>query len=104
MSVDRATFVERFPEFSEMNDVGEAQPVLDRALRDAQRFVGQKAWGPRWEDGVFVKTAELLTMTPFGENMRLKDGTSPYSRMFREMQVSLGVRFALAGATGDGLY
>jgi hypothetical protein len=97
MAVDRATFVADFPEFTEMAADSDAQLVIDRALRDAKRFCGQKQWGTRWQDGVFVKAAELLSMTPFGENMRMKDGKSPYTALFRSMQVSLPYRFAAPG-------
>lgn len=108
MAVDRDTFVLNFPEFTEMASDGSgdlplgAPEVIDRALRDAARFVGRKQWGTRYEDGVFVKAAALLALTPFGENMRLK-GTmsSPYAEMFRDMQRSLPYRFALTGGGTD---
>lgn len=96
MAADRATFIVEFPEFEEMNTL--APEVLDRALRDAQRMVGQRAWGVRWQDGVFVKTAELLALTAFGENMRLRGQlASPYGEMYKQMQRSLGLRFGLSG-------
>lgn len=98
MAADLATFIVEFPEFEEMADPTSGAPeVLERALRDAKKLVGLKAWGDRWQDGVFVKTAELLALTPFGENMRLRDGTSPYGRMYRQMQLALGMRFAIVG-------
>lgn len=79
----------------------DAAVCVDRALRDAKRFCGQKQWGTRWQDGVFVKAAALLALTPFGENMRLQGKlSSPYAEMFRSMQLSLPYRFALAGGNG----
>jgi hypothetical protein len=102
MAVDVDTFVLNFPEFEEMADDSTGVPdVIERALRDARRFCGQKQWGTRWQDAVFVKAAALLALTPFGENMRLQGKlSSPYAEMFASMQRQLHYRFALVG--GDG--
>lgn len=101
MAIDRASFLQLFPEYNEVNDEPMCQPMIDRCLRDAQIFVDAAVWGDRYEAGVFYKAAHLLAMSPFGENARLQgDRTSSvYSVVFEDMLKALPVRGVCAGAS-----
>jgi hypothetical protein len=97
MAVDATTFVTEYPEFAECQTVAPA--LIARALRQAAGFCDARAFGSRYQDAVFCKAADILAMTPFGENARLKtDPTqSCYSVVFRQMLLALPLRMGVAG-------
>lgn len=101
MAITRASFVQQFPEFEEINAEPMCQPMIDRCLTSALMFVDAAVWGARFEAGVLYKAAHLLAMTPFGENARLQgDRTSSvYSVVFEDMLKALPVRGVCAGAS-----
>lgn len=103
MVIDGATFVLEYPEFLECYDT--APRLIQRALRQGAAFCDSGVWGSRYADGVFCKAAEILAMTPFGENARLKGdpSTSGYAITFAQMLQSLPIRIGLAGGVGSDL-
>jgi hypothetical protein len=97
MAIDNATFVERFPEFAEIDTSYPAQ--VTARLDAAKHFVSASLWGSRYEDGVFYKAAHLLAMSPLGENARLESGVdTTYDVVFRSMLLSLPVRGLVSGS------
>lgn len=96
MAIDVTTFLTRFPEFTKTNT---AQPgLIDQCLEDAQHFVDATRWGNRYEAGVLLKAAHLLSMHPLGESARLNkwDDRTIYGSMFDDMRRALPVRMMLA--------
>jgi len=57
MAVTVADFLIRFPEFADLAD-----QRIELFLADAQLEVGQSAWGPLYEKGVFLLTAHFLQL------------------------------------------
>ncbi len=99
MSIDAATFVSERPEFKEAYEESGSTAVITSALRDAAMFVDSAVWGDRYQGALFVKTAELLAMTPFGENARLKGApdSSGYAVIFNQMLLALPMRVMVSG-------
>lgn len=96
MAITSAGFIDAFPEFTEALDLQPA--MVESAIKRAQAFVGVKAWGDRYEAGVYQKAAHLLAMSPFGENLRIdaKQATA-YGVVFQEMVQALPLRVLVAG-------
>lgn len=99
MAVDAATFVSEFPEFQA---VLTSQPALvDRALRAAQLQVDAVVFASAYQDAVFLMAAHHLAMSPYGENLRLKDPTqSLYLEQFNRLSNSRRPRVMVGGGFG----
>lgn len=76
MAIDVAGFKSAFPEFGQAPDATVAEKLAS-ALRQTDSGV----WGNQYEDGVFLRTADLLAKCPYGRKMQLvnKDGSTAYS-------------------------
>jgi hypothetical protein len=76
VAIDVASFKSAYPEFGQAPDA-----TVQEKLSSAQRQTDSGVWGTQYEDGVFLRTADLLAKCPFGRKMQLvnKDGTTAYS-------------------------
>jgi hypothetical protein len=92
MAIDTASFLQRFPEFTQTND--ENPTLIPACLQDATYFCDPVRWGNRYEAGVFCKAAHLVSMHPFGLSARLSktDAATIYSSLFDDMKLALPVR------------
>lgn len=92
MAIDAASFVARFPEFT-TTDV-DHPTLIPACLVDAQTFCDPTRWGNRYEAGVFLKAAHLLSLHPSGLSARLSktDSQTIYGSMFDAMKLALPVR------------
>jgi hypothetical protein len=92
MALDAASFVARYPEFTEINEVASA--AIDAAISDAKEFVDQGVWKTRYEAAVLCKAAHILAMSPLGEAARLdkKGDRTTYGVVFEEMRKALPIR------------
>ena len=92
MALDGTSFVARFPEFSEVNEVSPA--TITAALADAAIYCDSVLWGTRYESGVMWKAAHLLALTPLGEGARLSKTSeqTTYGVVFDSMKRALPVR------------
>jgi hypothetical protein len=84
-----ADFLVEFPEFADAPTA-----LIDAKLQAATYHVSQAIWGARYQQGVFVKAAHLLSMSPSGEKMRIAKGSKEtlYSAMFDELLACLPAR------------
>ena len=85
-----AGFRAGYPEFSAAEN-GLVAAKLNEAIRSCDANV----WTSRVDDGVYVLTAHLLAMSPFGQNARMQSGgTSTYEARYNRMvlEVALGAR------------
>ena len=89
MAVSVAGFLDKYPEFDEINDV--IPSTVTRAVDDAKLLVSAKEWGKLYEIAVYCTAAHSLAVGPFGENARLdaKSGDTIYSRELRRLQKRL---------------
>lgn len=96
MAVTVSSFLERFPEF---DDVNTDYPTLVQIVIDeAELQVSADVWGDKADLGVLYLTAHLLACSPFGEPARLStDNTMTiYMKSFSmfKKQVTSGFRTA----------
>lgn len=89
MAITAADFRVEYPEFSAAPDA-----LVDAKLSAATHFCDASKWGARYQDGVFLKAAHLIAMSPSGEKMRIAKGSKEtlYSSMFDDMLMALPVR------------
>lgn len=76
-----AAFIEAYPAFADA-----PQALVEAALTEAIAETSETIWGDQYQTGVFLKTADILAMTPEGKAMRLSsdDGKSIYhARLLR---------------------
>lgn len=102
MALDVSSFVARFPEFSDVADV--SPDTIEAALSTAQTFCSETRWGSSYEAGVMYKAADLLAMSPMGENARLdKTGKeTTYGVVFQSLLRKLPHRFLVPGMPNSG--
>lgn len=95
MAIDVTTFLTRFPEFTETNEKNSG--LIDQCLAAAQSYCDVTRWGSRYQEGVFLKAAHILSLHPFGGTARLNkwDDRTIYSTQFDEMKRALPVRMML---------
>lgn len=67
MSVTVLQFKNEFPEFLETEEA-----VVQSRLSMANRQINANVWGSKATDGVKMLTAHLLSLSPLGEQARLK--------------------------------
>lgn len=79
MSVNVETFRARFPEFEKATDT-----MVVAALAEAARGCDPGIFGNRFADGVCLKAADQLAISPWGRMARMvsKEGTSTYGARF----------------------
>ena len=93
MTVSRADFLARFPEFEP------ASPsMVEAALGEAVRNVDSEIFADKTDDAVKWKAAHLLAISPFGQQARLisKTGETTYGKYFRELSRSSTPGFRVA--------
>lgn len=93
MSVKRADFLARFPEFEPAS-----KAMIEAALDEAVRNVDVEIFGSKTDDAVRWKTAHLLAVSPFGQQARLmsKDGSTTYEVRFWALAKSMTPGFRVA--------
>ena len=64
-------FLERFPEF-----VTAGEPLTSMKLAEAHRSFDAELFGNLYLDAVGYKAAELLALSPYGTNQRLKESST----------------------------
>ena len=93
MTVARADFLARFPEFEPAS-----KTMIEAAIDEAKRNVDSGVWREKTDDGVRWKTAHLLAISPFGQQARLvsKDGSTTYGKNFDLLMRSVTPGFRVA--------
>lgn len=100
MSIDVATWVSEFPEFQV---AAASQPAMfERALRAATRLVDPALFGTAYQDAVFLLASHFAALSPFGENLRLKDGTTAYEQQYKQLRDSRRPRVMVGGGLLGG--
>lgn len=89
MSLDAATFKINRPEFASVDD-----PVIDAAITKATQLCPSSRWGDLQDQGIELRTAKALALSPFARNMSLasKDGSTVY-----DDELAMLVRTVAAG-------
>ena len=89
MSLDAATFKIRRPEFASVDD-----PVVEAAISNATALCPVSRWKTLQDQGIELRTAVALALSPFARNMALasKDGSTVY-----DAQLELLVQIVGAG-------
>lgn len=90
MSVTRASFIERFPEFTETPST-----LVDASLADAALMVDADYFGSKADMAIRYYAAHLIAINPLGEMARLdKHGEkTTYLTEFEKVKRSLGAGF-----------
>ena len=93
MTVARADFLARFPEFEPAGVL-----MINATIVEAVRNVDPTVWGNKTDDGVRWKTAHLLSISPFGQQARMvsKDGSTTYGKHFVMLMRSVTPGFRVA--------
>lgn len=75
MSLDAETFKINRPEFAAVDD-----PVVEAAITKATQLCPASRWGALRDQGIELRTAKALALSPFARNMALvsKDGSTVY--------------------------
>jgi hypothetical protein len=100
MAITAADFVAQFPEFRAAyeNSPEMAGPMFDRALSVAQAQVSSLVFGTAYEQAVFLVAADTLSLSPFGENLRIANkDTSMYRVLYNQLARAVGPRVAVGG-------
>jgi len=84
-------FLARFPEFEEAS-----RTLVEAKIAEADLLHDDAVWGAQADLGRGYKTAELLALSPWGQNARMvnKDGSTTYGTVWEELQsrVAFGFR------------
>ena len=100
MAIDAPTLIAEYPEFGPAYT---AQPAMvERALRLALSQTDAAVYGSAHQDAVFLLAAHNLAYSPFGENLRLKDGSSIYLEQYKRLRDTRRPRVMVAGGLGTG--
>lgn len=92
MAITAVDFVAAFPEFQEAYD---ARPgSVAAAIQEALPHVSALHYGSAYQQGVFLMTAHILSVSPYGQEMRLIkwDDRTTYSVRFDRLSASRPVR------------
>lgn len=83
MSVSVTSFREAYPDFR-----GTSTPLIAAKIKAAKLKVAPRIWGTRADEGVMLYTAHLLSISPSGEQSRLKleNRGTEYKTEFEEMR------------------
>lgn len=87
-----AEFKACYPEFAAASDALVAQKVAEAASE-----MNETTWGGKYTRALMLSTANLMALTPEGERMRRKDGTTVYADRLRKL---LRATMALKGRVG----
>jgi hypothetical protein len=81
-----------FPEFTATNT--QRPELVEETLTYAAQHVSAVRWGARYERGVYLKLAHMLSLSPYGESARLtkKTAETVYSAQFDDELRALPVR------------
>ena len=100
MAVDVSTWVSAYPEFAV---AAAAQPAMfARCLRLAVLQVDPAVFGNAYEDAVFLMASHHAALSPFGENLRLKDGTTAYEQQYQRLLNTRRPRVMVGGGLLGG--
>lgn len=90
MSVSVSRFLQDYPDFKR-TDAG----LIEKKLTAAEGRIAPTVWGTRTTDGIMALAAHLLSMSPPGEQARLKkeNRETVYERVWRDMkrEITMGV-------------
>lgn len=101
MAIDLATFGNEFPEFRAV--IAREPAFVNRTLRAAQLMNDPLVFKTAYQDVVFLHAAHQLAMSPHGENLKLKDGTTVYWQQYVVIRDSRRPRVMVGGGFGDGI-
>jgi hypothetical protein len=65
--------------------------LVDQKIAEAASELDATTWGSRYTRAVMLYTAHLLALTPEGEKMRLKDGSSVYQRRLDTLKRAIAI-------------
>lgn len=100
MAIDLATFGNEFPEFRAV--IAREPAFVNRTLRAAQLSNDPLVFKTAYQDVVFLHAAHQLAMSPHGENLRLKDGTTVYWQQYVNLRDSRRPRIMVGGGFCGG--
>lgn len=97
MSVTRAEFLTRFPEFDN-SDLD--TDLVDSTLAEAREVVNATVWGSKRDLGIKYYTAMLLADAAFGEPSRLSDDNrmTRYEQRYKQVQLMVSSGFRVTKA------
>lgn len=86
MALDAASFLVRFPEFSNVDTT-----QIEARIADAAAKVNSTVWGDELDHGQALWAAHLLSLSPAGQQARLVGDTTQttYGRAYEEAAVRL---------------
>jgi len=89
VAIDAATFKINRPEFASVDD-----PVVESAIDKATQLCPVSRWGSLQDQGIELRTAKALALSPFARNMALasKDGSTVYDE-----ELAMLIRTVAAG-------
>lgn len=97
MAIDRATFAQQYPEFRVISENADTQGLVDRCLALAVLQVDPLVFKSAYEQAVFLLAGHHMALSPYGENLRLKDGTSLYLEQFNRLSNTRRPRVMVGG-------
>lgn len=94
MAVSSAQFLVEFPEFAAVNAQSGGTALIEAKLAHAAHHVSASLWGARYDYGVYLYAAHLLSMGPMGQSARLNKFSrdTTYSVMYDDEIRALPVR------------
>lgn len=90
-------FLARYPEFQKAGTA-----LVQSVLAEAATQLDQGVWGNLYDAGHGACAADILALSPFGQQARMvpKSGTTTYRRRFEELQKTVACGGAVAGLGG----
>ena len=97
MAVTVSSFLERFPEFTNVN--ADYPTLIQIVIDEAALQVSATVWGAKRDLGIKYLTAHLLACSPFGEPARLSpgNGETTYLKQFEMLKKQAASGFRIAG-------
>ena len=97
ITVTVSSFLERFPEFTAVNE--DFPTLIQLVIDEAILQVSLAVWGDKADLGVLYLTAHLLAISPYGEPSRLAPGTGDtiYLHTFKTLQKEVTSGYRVVG-------
>lgn len=96
MTLSRAEFLARFPEFS-----GGDTDLIDARMAEAYRRTPEAIWGDLRDDGASYLAAHLLALSPFAQELKLvgTDRRTLYGDERKALEGIVASGFRVTGAS-----
>lgn len=95
---DSSTFLDLFPEFTSAMTVPGGPAMVNAAIAAGVASCGLEFWGANLDLAIYLTAADHLALSPYGENLRLKDTQETIYRLrLRQMMKLSHVHVAVGG-------